>query len=240
MKAEYDRAMEEFNRKIGSHPAFATDHLPNFSRNSPMRDAQNRKGVLFVDPQQPVLSVAPLNSMPYVGPPISSGDGALSPTERGTDPRLSNEPAVLFLPSCPDDEEWDNIIAATKMGVGLKGSAAMGKVGPIIGLMDVGESDDAYLFRVSLPGVATDRNKFSCNVEPGGKVVLKGVTSTGERIVRKHSQVFQMRTQNLSPPGPFSVSFGLPGPVDEQYFDGSFGVDGIFEGIVRKRQRTGQ
>ncbi|XP_057497182.1 alpha-crystallin domain-containing protein 22.3-like [Actinidia eriantha] len=205
-----------------------------------MRGAQNRKGVLFGDPQQPVLAVAPLNSIPYVGSPILSSDGALSPTERGTDPRLRNEPAVLFLPSCPDDEEWDNIIAATKMGVGLKGSAAMGKVGPVIGLMDMGASDNAYLFRVSLPGVSTDRNKFSCNVEPSGKVVLKGVTSTGERIVRKHSQVFQMHTQNLNPPGQFSVSFGLPGPVDEQYFDGSFGVDGIFEGIVRKRQRAGQ
>ena len=143
-----------------SYAMFATTGLCLISRIIHGRGAQNRKGVLFGDPQQPVLAVAPLNSIPYVGPPILSSDGALSPTERGTDPRLSNEPAVLFLPSCPDDEEWDNIIAATKMGVGLKGSAAMGKVGPIIGLMDMGESDDAYLFRVSLPGVATDRSKL--------------------------------------------------------------------------------
>lgn len=81
--------------------------------------------------------------------------------------------------------------------------------------------------------------KFICEMEPTGKVVIKGVTSTGERIVRKHSQVFEMRTRNLCPPGHFSISFELPGPVDEQRCTLSFGVDGILEGSVKKRARDG-
>lgn len=80
---------------------------------------------------------------------------------------------------------------------------------------------------------------FSCDIEPTGKVIIKGITATGERIVRRHSQVFEMRTRNLCPPGHFSVSFELPGPVDEQRCTLSFGVDGILEGNVKKRALDG-
>uniref|UniRef100_A0A7N2L337 Uncharacterized protein n=1 Tax=Quercus lobata TaxID=97700 RepID=A0A7N2L337_QUELO len=38
-----------------------------------------------------------------------------------------------------------------------------------------------------------------------------------------------MQSQNLCPPGHFSISFQLPGPVDNQQFSGSFGIDGISE-----------
>ncbi|KAI8555759.1 hypothetical protein RHMOL_Rhmol05G0199300 [Rhododendron molle] len=226
-------------------PGFGANQLPNFSGDSakvsPLRQnnshggaTHKRKGVPFVDldPQQPVLSVAPLNSVPYTGPP-------LSPVQRETDPTVSNEPALVFLPSRPYEEEWNNIIAATKRGVGLTGSAARGKVGAIIGLMNIGEGEETFLFRVSLPGVAADKSTFSCDIEPTGKVVIKGITATGERIVRRHSQVFEMRTRNLCPPGHFSVSFELPGPVDEQRCTLSFGVDGILEGSVKKRALDG-
>ncbi|KAL1188137.1 Increased DNA methylation 2 [Cardamine amara subsp. amara] len=84
---------------------------------------------------------------------------------------------------------------------------------PMLGLMDIGECSDAYLFRVSLPGVKRDERDFSCEVEDNGK------------------------TQNLSPPGHFSVSFRLPGPVYPQEFSGNFGTDGILEGIVMKRSQ---
>ncbi|THG01847.1 hypothetical protein TEA_009998 [Camellia sinensis var. sinensis] len=146
-----------------STSAFTTDRLPNFSGNSEMAspfrshihggDTKNRDGVLFVDPQQPVLSVAPLNSMPYTGPHVISSDDDLSPTEMESDPMASNEPALVFLPSRPTEEQWNNILAATNRGVGLTGSAAMGKIGPIVGSLDMAESEDAYVFRVSLPGV---------------------------------------------------------------------------------------
>nr|CAN61082.1 hypothetical protein VITISV_041915 [Vitis vinifera] len=163
------------------------------------------------------------------------------------------------------EEEPD--IAVTKNGVGLTGSAAMGKVGSSFGLVDIGEFEDSYLFRVSLPGAARDEKRtiirnvlfnikclitlltplpvlitdfatagrFSCDIKPDGKILIKGVTTTGEKIVCRNFQIFKMQTQNLCPPGHFSISFQLPGPVDDQQISGGFGINGIFEGIVKKR-----
>ncbi|KAG7588585.1 HSP20-like chaperone [Arabidopsis suecica] len=107
--------------------------------------------------------------------------------------------------------------------------------GLMVGLMDIGECDDAYLFRVSLPGVNRDERDFSCEVEDNGKVLVRGVTTTGGKQVQRYSQVFEMQTRNLCPPGHFSVSFRLPGPVHPQEFSGNFGADGIFEGIIMKK-----
>lgn len=75
---------------------------------------------------------------------------------------------------------------------------------------------------------------FSCDVEPDGTILIRGITTTGEKIVCKYSQVFQMQTQNFCPTGHFSVSFQLPGPVNHQQFTSHF-ADGILEGIVKKR-----
>ncbi|GMN43809.1 hypothetical protein TIFTF001_013020 [Ficus carica] len=143
-------------------------------------------------------------------------------------------PAMVFLPSFPTKSELSNIVAATKSGFALTGSAAMGNMGPSVGLMDIGECEDAYLFRISLPGVKRDARDFSCEVESDGKVLIRGVATTGEKTVFRYSQMFEMQTQNLCPPGRFSISFKLPGPVDPQQFSGNFGTDGILEGIVMK------
>ena len=80
---------------------------------------------------------------------------------------------------------------------------------------------------------------FSCEVESDGKVLIRGATTTGEKTVYRYSQMFEMQTQNLCPPGRFSISFKLPGPVDPQQFSGNFGIDGILEGIVMK-ERNGR
>ncbi|KAL2468564.1 Increased DNA methylation 2 [Forsythia ovata] len=146
-------------------------------------------------------------------------------------------PGMIFLPSRPSREEWSNLVATIKSGFALTGSAARGQIGPVLGLMDIGESEDSYLFRVSLPGVRRDEKDFSCEVENDGSVLIKGVTSTGEKTVEKYSQVFEMQSQNLCPPGPFSLSFKLPGPVDPQQFHGTFATDAIFEGIAWKVRR---
>ncbi|KAI3473646.1 hypothetical protein Pfo_031076 [Paulownia fortunei] len=143
--------------------------------------------------------------------------------------RISVRGSMIFLPSCPSREEWSNLVATIKCGFALTGSAARGHVGPVLGLMDIGESEDSYLFRVCLPGVRRDERDFSCEVESDGTVIIKGVTVTGERIVQKYSQAFEMQSQNLCPPGPFSISFKLPGPVDPQQFHGTFATDGILE-----------
>ncbi|EOY11381.1 HSP20-like chaperones superfamily protein, putative [Theobroma cacao] len=206
-----------------------------------------------------------------IPPPIkstSSTDAAMTSkapvlTKHETCSTKNDGAAMLFFPSPPTGEELANMAAATKSGAALTGSAAMGQVGPIIGLMDIAECEDSYMFRVSLPGVKRDeRNslpiislflllyclcyikvatlcaagEFSCEVENDGKVVIRGVTTTGEKTVYRFSQMFEMLSQNLCPPGHFSISFQLPGRVDPQQFSGNFGTDGILEGIVMKKR----
>ncbi|VVA93986.1 unnamed protein product [Arabis nemorensis] len=179
---------------------------------------------------QQVLEVAPLNSLPYTGP--IAGHTSM-PVNRENENTEKGEPAMIFMPS-KSTPEFDNLITQTKTGVALTGSAAMGKIGPTIGLVDIAESDDAYYFRVSLPGVSRDEKDFSCEIEPDGKILIKGATTTGEKTVCKHNQIFTMLTQNLCPPGHFTISFQLPGPVSNEEFNGNFGSDGVLEGVVKK------
>lgn len=119
-----------------------------------------------VNPDRPVLAVAPLNSVPYIGPqmPSSNNDHRLpmetTSSTKEAEPVERIGPAMIFLPSSTTREEWNNVMETTKVGVALTGSAAMGKIGPTIGLVDIGESEDSYLFRVSLPGVSRDESKF--------------------------------------------------------------------------------
>lgn len=87
-------------------------------------------------------------------------DGDMEASEEKGDSEKVGPAAVLFLPSRPSKKEWSDIVAATKNGFGLTGGAAMGRVGPIIGLVDIGECEDSYLFRMSLPGVKRDESKF--------------------------------------------------------------------------------
>lgn len=83
-----------------------------------------------------------------------------SPAEGNPTPLYVGKPAMVFLPSHATNDEWKNIIAATKSGIALTGTAAMGKVGPTIGSVDIAESQEEYVFRVSLPGVARDESKL--------------------------------------------------------------------------------
>ncbi|KAM5573962.1 increased DNA methylation 2 [Rosa sericea] len=117
----------------------------------------------------------------------------------------------------------------------LSGTVNRGVVGPPIGAVDIGVSKVAYYFRVSLPGIRKDFCQFSCEIEPNGKVHLQGFTSGGNPI-KKRSRVFQMKLQQLCPPGPFTLSFSLPGPVDPRLFAPNFGSDGIFEGVILKEE----
>ncbi|PQQ12547.1 increased DNA methylation 2 [Prunus yedoensis var. nudiflora] len=162
------------------------------------------------DPLKHVHVVAPISSVPYNGSPMLYSYMAPLSTKDDSDPVEKVDPAMIFLPSLPTKREWSNIVAATRDGFGLTGSAAKRQVGPTIGLIDIGECEDSYLFRVSLPGVRRDEREFSCEVENEGRVLIRGVTMTGEKT--------------------------LPGPVDPQEFSGNFGTDGILEGVVMKRK----
>ncbi|KAF8388013.1 hypothetical protein HHK36_026679 [Tetracentron sinense] len=180
-----------------------------------------------------IHDVTPINTVPYSSPPVSDRHMVSLLTEVEARPVDRVGAAMLFLPSHPTTEEWNNIVASTKSGIALTGSAAKRQAGPLIGLVDIGVSEDAYLFRVSLPGVRNDEREFSCEVETDGKVLVKGVTTTGEKTVYKDSQVIEMQSQNLCPSGDFSVSFQLPGPVIPREFSGSF-RNGILEGVLLK------
>ncbi|CAM8891716.1 unnamed protein product [Rhodiola kirilowii] len=179
--------------------------------------------------------ISPTGKAPCAGMTFAS----VGPSVTDVETRYENElmPAMVYLPSQPTIVELENIVAATRSGFALTGSAANGRVGATVGRMDIGECNDSYLFRVSLPGVKRDEREFSCEVESDGKVLIKGVTTTGDKTMCRHSQVFQMKTQNLCPPGHFSILFQLPGPVDPEHFSGRFSIDGIFEGIIKKERQ---
>ncbi|PPD69817.1 hypothetical protein GOBAR_DD33310 [Gossypium barbadense] len=194
--------------------------------------SENGENNEHTSPQQLVLDVAPLNCVPYVGP-TNPDDKSVSP-EENTDVTETIGPAMIFLPSETTSEDLDSIVACTKHGVALTGAAATGTMGPIVGLVDIGVLEDSYYFRVSLPGVSPDKKDFSCDIESDGKVLIKGITTTGEKVVVKNSQVFHMLTQNLCPSGHFTVSFELPGPVDPEKVTSCL-ANGLLEAVVKKR-----
>ncbi|OIW13611.1 hypothetical protein TanjilG_07953 [Lupinus angustifolius] len=137
-------------------------------------------------------------------------------------------PTMMPLLSVPDIDtcEKDHSLVLT-------GTAKRGIFGPSVGVVDIGISEAAYLFRVSLPGVKKLYNHFSCEIESDGRVEIRGLLGGG-RSIMKQSRVFEMKTRQLCSPGPFTLSFSLPGPVDPRLFTPNFRSDGIFEGVVIK------
>ncbi|OMO62468.1 hypothetical protein CCACVL1_22805 [Corchorus capsularis] len=184
--------------------------------------------------QQRVLNVAPLNCIPYNGPPNATDTSSLPTQDKAAAEAAETiGPAIIYLPPNATREELDNIMAVTKTGIAYTGALVKDMLGPVVGLMDMGELPDSYYFRVNLPGVSMDKKDFNCDIQPDGSVRLRGVSLTGEKIVCKNFQIFHMVTQNLCPPGEFTVSLQLPGPVKPQEVTTLF-EGGIFEAIVKK------
>ncbi|KAB2612334.1 hypothetical protein D8674_034650 [Pyrus ussuriensis x Pyrus communis] len=98
------------------------------------------------------------------------------------------------------------------------------------GVVDIGESEAAYLARVALAGL---RGNIKCVIQRDGRVHIQGVMN-GVELLRNSSTVYHMRVQQLCPPGPFAVSFSLPGPVDPRLFSPHFRHDGLLEIVVPK------
>ncbi|WCJ43184.1 HSP20-like chaperones superfamily protein [Euphorbia peplus] len=195
---------------------------------------EGKKGSEFRNPpKQAPLAVLPLNSRPYIDATAPVSENSSLPTDGDVEPVVAQP--TLLLSAEPTPNELQNILSSVKGVVVMSGSSATGMMGPILGKMNIYESGDSYLFLVSLPGVLRDEKDFSCDVEPEGKVVIKGVVTTGEQIVCKHSRVFKMRSHNLGPPGRFSLTYNLPGPVDHLQFTGRFIDGGMLEGIVKKK-----
>eukprot|EP00249_Psilotum_nudum_P014630 c24926_g1_i2 orf=287-1405(-) len=70
--------------------------------------------------------------------------------------------AAIFLPSLLTLERWNEMMNEAKPALHFAGTVATCQAGPLIGLVDIYECDDAYLFRCSLPGV----KKQESPVEP--------------------------------------------------------------------------
>ncbi|TXG66245.1 hypothetical protein EZV62_007520 [Acer yangbiense] len=64
-------------------------------------------------------------------------NNAPTPNKCETEAAGNVGPAILFLAQHSTQEEWNNILATTKSGVALTGSAAMRQVRPIVGLVDI-------------------------------------------------------------------------------------------------------
>ncbi|GER36973.1 HSP20-like chaperones superfamily protein [Striga asiatica] len=115
----------------------------------------------------------------------------------------------------------------------ITGTACRGR-GPPVGSVDIGVGKSSYYFCIALPGVKQEPGEFECDIQKDGKVWVRGVTSTGRKIVNKHSRVFEMKIQQQCSPGPFTLFFSLPGPVNPALFRPNFRSDGIFEAVVTK------
>ncbi|KAI3441060.1 SHSP domain-containing protein [Psidium guajava] len=121
-----------------------------------------------------------------------------------------------------------------KSAIVLRGTAKDGKPGPPVGVVDIGVAEKAFLFRVAVPGVDKEPGKLKCSVGANGRVEIKGeITDRG--VLSSSSDVYRMITQQLSPTGPFSVYFNLPGPVDTRFTLANFRQDGILEVIAFKK-----
>ncbi|WCJ44756.1 HSP20-like chaperones superfamily protein [Euphorbia peplus] len=112
------------------------------------------------------------------------------------------------------------------------GVATENVVSPPFGLVDIGESEDAYLFRVALPGLRKNECKIKCEILSNGTINVRGEVVPG--LQRESVGGFQTRVEQYSSPGPFTVSFQLPGETDPRLFSPNFRVDGIFEGVILK------
>ncbi|XP_076931993.1 alpha-crystallin domain-containing protein 22.3-like [Bidens hawaiensis] len=168
--------------------------------------------------------------VPYTGPPLDGCDSDMA-QQNGLSPRM------LFLAEQPTPQEMGDIMSATKHGVLVSGSAASGIIGPLMGSYDLSESDDGFLFRFALPG-AEKNEKFKCEVQADGTILIQGVTNTGEKQVHSNNMVFEMRSQNLCPPGDFALQFRLPTNVDPSTL--KFVLDsGVLEGVVKKKPVQG-
>lgn len=74
---------------------------------------------------------------------------------------------------------------------------------------------------------------IKCGIRDDGRVKIEAEV-VGSSVLKGQSVVFEVKVQELCPPGRFSVSFNLPGPVDPRLASLNFKEDGILEVTVMK------
>ncbi|KAL3726412.1 hypothetical protein ACJRO7_031337 [Eucalyptus globulus] len=117
--------------------------------------------------------------------------------------------------------------AAWSAGAGVVWNAEVELAGSITGRVTLAESEDSYLFHVSLPGIRIDQS-FSCEFDMDGEVLIEGEIATGGNTV-------ESRTGNPCQPGHFSLRFQLPGRIYLRGANCNFRSDGTFEGRAKKQ-----
>nr|GEY90370.1 cysteine protease XCP1-like [Tanacetum cinerariifolium] len=86
----------------------------------------------------------------------------------------------------------------SKTPVSFSGTAKVAKVGPLLGLAEIG--------------------KVKLDVRNDGKVMIKGLVQDSEFLTNRCSNNYKPKVQQLAPSGNFNISFNLPGPVDPRCF----------------------
>ncbi|RWR93732.1 increased DNA methylation 2-like protein [Cinnamomum micranthum f. kanehirae] len=147
---------------------------------------------------------------------------------------LHDESGMVFYPSDPTAEEWSEFVDAARKAIGFEGIAVEIPDGPLISLLDIRACEDAYWFRILLPGVKPD-GKFVYSIKDERKMILRGVTVTGWKMLVRQSRQLDLQRDQLCPPGEFSVVFQLPGPVESKEMTSNLGSDGVFVGVVKKK-----
>ncbi|KAL3726423.1 hypothetical protein ACJRO7_031336 [Eucalyptus globulus] len=170
------------------------------------------------------LDVKPLRMVPHKGSPSSTS--AWFSGVRDTYFKAQLDGRVVFSPLNTTEVQYRGAAAACSAGVGVAGNADVRLTGSTTWRVNLAESEDCYLFQVSLPGVRRDQT-FGWEVDMSGEVLIEGETATS-------GQVVESRTGNLCPSGHFSLCFQLPSRVDPRLSNCNFGSDGIFEGVVKK------
>ncbi|GMJ10538.1 hypothetical protein like AT1G76440 [Hibiscus trionum] len=132
----------------------------------------------------------------------------------------------------------DHSESKVKPSVVLTGSAKE-SYGPSIGGVDIGVSQNAFLFRVALPSIRNDQSNLKCEIQSNGRVVIQGMITQGTGVLEGLSSECEMRVEKFCTPGPFTISFTLPGSVDPRLFSPKFRPDGILEVVVMKSRRPG-
>ncbi|KAK1388671.1 Increased DNA methylation 3 [Heracleum sosnowskyi] len=103
-------------------------------------------------------------------------------------------------------------IPLSKPFVTKTGTANKGTVAPSLGKVDIGASEKAYTFQVALAGVSGKQSDLKCSVRDDGRVKIEGMV-TGTSL-QDANVLYEVKMQEFPPPGCFSISFNLPGPVD--------------------------
>ncbi|KAL9358295.1 hypothetical protein Peur_051548 [Populus x canadensis] len=97
--------------------------------------------------------------------------------------------------------------------VTVNGTVKRSGAGPSICLVDFGINENAYFFRVVLPGMRRNEiaGNLSCDIERDGTVHIKGVATIDSGILKDSPRVFHTSVQQHAPRGHSPFLLNCPG-----------------------------